>query len=36
MKIEIWNDFCVPLCYTGKIQLMKAITQFGIEDNDAA
>lgn len=30
MKIEIWNDFCVPHCYTGETLLLRAITQMGL------
>lgn len=29
MKIEIWNDFCVPHCYTGETLLARAIAEMG-------
>lgn len=30
MKIEIWNDFCVPHCYTGETLLLRAIDEMGL------
>lgn len=30
MKIEIWNDFCVPHCYTGETFLLRAIDEMGL------
>lgn len=32
MKIEIWNDFCVPHCYTGETLLMRAMEELGVKD----
>ena len=30
MKIEIWNDFIVPHCYTGETLLVRAIDEMGL------
>lgn len=30
--IEVWNDFCVPHCYTGETHLLRAIGQLGLEE----
>lgn len=30
MRIEIWNDFCVPHCYTGETLLARAIAEMGL------
>lgn len=32
MEIKIWNDFCVPHCYTGETLLFKAIEEFGMTE----
>lgn len=31
MKIGIWNDFCVPHCYTGETLLVRAIDELGLQ-----
>ena len=28
--IEVWNDFCVPHCYTGETLLLRAIEDLGL------
>lgn len=35
MKIEIWNDFCVPHCYTGETMLIRATEELGVKDQIA-
>lgn len=30
MKIDIWNNFCVPHCYTGETLLLRAIDEMGM------
>lgn len=32
MKIVVWNDFCVPHCYTGETLLFRAIRELGMEN----
>ena len=32
MEIEIWNDFCVPHCYTGETLLLRALEEMGVKD----
>lgn len=32
MEIQIWNDFCVPHCYTGEVLLSKAIEELGLSN----
>lgn len=32
MKIDIWNDFCVPHCYTGETLLIRAMEELGVRD----
>lgn len=32
MKIDVWNDFCVPHCYTGERLLVRAIGEMDLED----
>lgn len=35
MKIEIWNDFCVPHCYTGEFLQISAMEKLGVKDQIA-
>ena len=35
MKIEIWNDFCVPHCYTGETLLVRAISVLALTEKIA-
>lgn len=35
MKIDIWNDFCVPHCYTGETLLIRAMEELGVKDQIA-
>lgn len=32
MEIKVWNDFCVPHCYTGEVLLLKAINELDLEN----
>lgn len=29
--IEVWNDICVPHCYTGEVVLLRAIEDLGLQ-----
>lgn len=30
--IEVWNDICVPHCYTGEVVLLRAIEELGLRE----
>lgn len=31
IRIDIWNDFCVPHCFTGETSFLRALREMGIE-----